>query len=603
MFEKEKIILESRDPQYTRKVICTKCKKTIEYTFDINIVTTKMVYVKCLFCQEVITPYSSFESNTNRKKSDHNNKFDNNNKSDSNNKSESDNQNNKSDSNTKSGFSDAKNIMRNTINLEYYKILGIEKNATDAEIRKAYRKMALKYHPDKNLNDATANEKFNKISEAYQVLSNPSLRAVYDKMGKSDENVAFVDSAEFFKQQFCGDKFSDFFTDNLFSKKFFNDAKTKTEEEKKIYEEELEKQIDILSTKLKDRLSIYTHAFPFEEELLDKNIDLTLFSDNAMPIFNNIMKSEAEILKKENFGVEILHTIGYVYKSKAKQALAQYDVNAGTFYRKISGYTNMFTRSIKDTTHMISEMAYSFYMEGSFNEFMGKKLECTNELGFEVTNKYMNGILRSYKLLIEMELTQVCDKVLSDPTASPELKRRRVDALLALGNLFSNISYNSSDQPQTQQNLLSFLGIPYAWIDYDGSVPQNAITTISNSLNKTFLVARGSIYNGIHPGYADPQKGKCYTSYGGKEVVCKKFQILICDPNQVEWTTCTDPAHINGFPVLGGYEKDQTPLYCCKIMRGDVPYFGKTSKKATCAYYGLDGVENKVKEFEVLTVK
>ena len=597
MYEKEKIILESRDPQYTRKVICTKCKKNIEYTFDTNVVTTKMVYVKCLFCQEIIRPYSVFESNY--KISDNNN----NHKSENNNH-KSDNSNHKSDSNNnKSGFSDAKNIMRNTINLEYYKILGIEKNATDVEIRKAYRKMALKYHPDKNLNDATANERFNKISEAYQVLSNPSLRAAYDKMGKSNEDMTFVDSAEFFKQQFCGDKFSDFFTDDLFSKKFFSDTKLKTEEDKKFYEKELGKQIDILSTKLKDRLSIYTHAFPFEEELLDKNLDLKVFSDNAMSIFKNIMKSEAEILKKENFGVEILHTIGYVYKNKAKQALAQYDVNANTIYRKISGYTNMFTRSIKDTTHMITEMAYSFYMEGSFNEFMGKKLECTNELEFEMTNKYMNGILRSYKLLIEMELNQVCDKVLSDPAASPELKRRRVDGLLAIGSIFSTISYNSSDQPQTQQNLLSFLGIPYAWIDYDGSVPQNAITTISNSLNKTFLVARASIYNGIHPGYADPQKGKCYSSYGGKEVVCKKFQILICDPHQVEWISCTDPATITGFPVLGGYEKDQTPLYCCKIMRDDVPYFGKTSKKATCAYYGFDGVEIKVKEFEVLTVK
>ncbi len=51
MIEKEEkmIILESRNPQYTRKLVCTKCKKIIEYTLDPNIVTIKTLYVKCLF--------------------------------------------------------------------------------------------------------------------------------------------------------------------------------------------------------------------------------------------------------------------------------------------------------------------------------------------------------------------------------------------------------------------------------------------------------------------------------------------------------------------------------------------------------------------------
>lgn len=66
---------------------------------------------------------------------------------------------------------------------DYYDILGIERNAGEADIKKAYRKMALKYHPDKNPNDHTAEEKFKEAAEAYEVLSNPEKRRRYDQYG------------------------------------------------------------------------------------------------------------------------------------------------------------------------------------------------------------------------------------------------------------------------------------------------------------------------------------------------------------------------------------------------------------------------------------
>jgi curved DNA-binding protein len=67
--------------------------------------------------------------------------------------------------------------------MEYYKILGVEKNATADEIKKAYRKLALKYHPDKNPDNAEAEAKFKKISEAYAVLSDEKKRQEYDTYG------------------------------------------------------------------------------------------------------------------------------------------------------------------------------------------------------------------------------------------------------------------------------------------------------------------------------------------------------------------------------------------------------------------------------------
>jgi len=66
---------------------------------------------------------------------------------------------------------------------DYYQILGVSKTATDAELKKAYRKLAVKYHPDKNPGDKSAEEKFKDISEAYDVLSDPKKRAQYDQFG------------------------------------------------------------------------------------------------------------------------------------------------------------------------------------------------------------------------------------------------------------------------------------------------------------------------------------------------------------------------------------------------------------------------------------
>ncbi|XP_073234561.1 dnaJ homolog subfamily C member 5-like isoform X2 [Porites lutea] len=64
-----------------------------------------------------------------------------------------------------------------------YNVLGVDRNATQEEIKKAYRKMALKHHPDKNPNNPEATEKFKEVNHAHSILSDPSKREIYDKYG------------------------------------------------------------------------------------------------------------------------------------------------------------------------------------------------------------------------------------------------------------------------------------------------------------------------------------------------------------------------------------------------------------------------------------
>lgn len=74
---------------------------------------------------------------------------------------------------------------------DYYKILGVEKNATEQDIKKSYRKLAMEYHPDKNPNNPEAEHKFKEISEAYEILSNKEKKSNYDNFGDPNGQQGF----------------------------------------------------------------------------------------------------------------------------------------------------------------------------------------------------------------------------------------------------------------------------------------------------------------------------------------------------------------------------------------------------------------------------
>ncbi|OAP62153.1 hypothetical protein AYL99_04356 [Fonsecaea erecta] len=97
------------------------------------------------------------------------------------------------------------------VDTSYYDALGVKPDASELEIKKAYRKLAITTHPDKNPGDETAHARFQAVGEAYQVLSNKDTRAAYDKYGKEKAmpSQGFEDPAEFFSMIFGGDAFVD----------------------------------------------------------------------------------------------------------------------------------------------------------------------------------------------------------------------------------------------------------------------------------------------------------------------------------------------------------------------------------------------------------
>lgn len=104
---------------------------------------------------------------------------------------------------------------------DYYNTLGVDKNADAATIKKAYRKLAQKYHPDRNPNDKSAEEKFKQITEAYAVLSDAEKRRQYDQFGSSGFHQRYSQE-DIFRNMDFGDIFGSFGGEDLFSQLFGN---------------------------------------------------------------------------------------------------------------------------------------------------------------------------------------------------------------------------------------------------------------------------------------------------------------------------------------------------------------------------------------------
>mmetsp|Transcript_5887 Transcript_5887/g.6984 ORF Transcript_5887/g.6984 Transcript_5887/m.6984 type:complete len:317 (-) Transcript_5887:2181-3131(-) len=202
--------------------------------------------------------------------------------------------------------------------LEYYEILGVEPNATPGEIKRAYYLKARKLHPDKNKDDPEANEKFQKVGAAYQVLSDEGLRAKYDQLGASGvDDAPILDSGAFFNLIFGSEKFEPIVGElqlammmSLGAEQGMMSESFMEQSENMDLEQVLDKNSMILQYRQRKR-----------EVQLAKNLaeKLTVYvscnTEEDIKNFEDQIIAEAKELGKDPLGQSLLNTIGLTWDS------------------------------------------------------------------------------------------------------------------------------------------------------------------------------------------------------------------------------------------------------------------------------------------------
>ncbi|KAA1470783.1 DnaJ-domain-containing protein [Dentipellis sp. KUC8613] len=356
----------------------------------------------------------------------------------------------------------------------YYDILGVSVDATTDEIKKAYRRLAIKHHPDKNRDDPHAEERFKEIAIAYQTLSDPALRSKYNEFGSKESapEGGYVDPEEVFGAIFGGDRFVPIIGHISLAK----DMKTALQEA-----EEMEgeggapvqrdaKGREILSPEEKAKKDEKARKVSAEkaaarEERVQKLVEnlerkLGIFTESATgpddrdvaSSWRTICSLEAEELKKESYGVDLLQAIGFVYVSKSKHFLATHQtfLGVGGWLHNVQGKYHVFSETVS-TLRSAIELKAVFDQIQAAEKAGNLSPEEKKRLEEQAAEKGLQALFKGTKLEVESVLRETCDRVLGDPNVPQDKLTLRAVALQMLGDAYMSVRKEADEAKEESE--------------------------------------------------------------------------------------------------------------------------------------------------------
>lgn len=298
----------------------------------------------------------------------------------------------------------------------YYDILGVSTDATSAQIKKAYYKLAMKYHPDKNPDNPEAEIKFKEVSEAYQVLFDASSRDKYNKYGKegATSESGFMNAETFFSLMFGGGMFEPYI--GKLSSLIDEDSDPEVAVARR------KQQIHLLSEKFPERLELWMSG---QEEA-----------------FRITASEEALKLRGEPFGKQLLASVSHVYRLRAEACLGK---------DSWGGLPGLFA-NVTEKAHLVKDVvsAYSASMEAQrtadqlslIDEQAGPAVDAQfrAELEADAANKMIAMLWKVSKLKIEDVVKAACDVFLNDSTVSRSKQKKRAEGLKVWASVFGRVA-------------------------------------------------------------------------------------------------------------------------------------------------------------------